>query len=178
MRAVTNAICGFWDHKGRPGPTPTPLRAPGRRRLQLPVEGVRERSRPCRRSAVMAQTESTALEASTAGASSRSFRTSSRLRLDGLRLPRRVGARRAYVEGQEPGGVRRPWPWHLSGSGDIDILGDRKPQSYLREALWRAGILHLAVPPAARRRVEGEGHLLGLADVESIGPGRGRKARR
>lgn len=55
------------------------------------------------------------------------------------------GIGRAWVEGEEPGEFLGPWPWHIAGCGDIDILGRRKPWSYYREALWRPGVLAVAV---------------------------------
>ena len=29
-----------------------------------------------------------------------------------------------------------PYPWHVAWCGDIDICGDKRPQSYLRDAVW------------------------------------------
>jgi beta-galactosidase len=55
------------------------------------------------------------------------------------------GLGRAYVLGEQPDEFSAPWPWHVAGSGDLDILGERKPQSFYREALWRPGVLHLTV---------------------------------
>lgn len=55
------------------------------------------------------------------------------------------GIGRNWIEGKDPGGFTANWPWHIAGCGDIDILGRRKPQSFYREALWRPGVLYLAV---------------------------------
>jgi beta-galactosidase len=55
------------------------------------------------------------------------------------------GLGRTWIEGRDSGEDVAPWPWHIAGSGDIDILGGRKPWSYYREALWRPGVLHVAV---------------------------------
>ena len=30
----------------------------------------------------------------------------------------------------------KPWPWYVSWCGDIDILGNKKPQSHYRDVLW------------------------------------------
>jgi beta-galactosidase len=77
------------------------------------------------------------------------------------------GIGRAYVEGEEPGAFLGPWPWHVAGCGDIDILGYRKPQSYYREALFRKGVLHVAVhrplPEGKKEKVT----LWGWPDVQS-----------
>ena len=76
------------------------------------------------------------------------------------------GIGRTWREGEEPGDFLGPWPWHVAGCGDIDILGRRKPQSYYREALWRPGVLYVAVhrprPAGERRKVT----LWGWPDVE------------
>jgi beta-galactosidase len=76
------------------------------------------------------------------------------------------GIGRSWREGEEPGEFLGPWPWHIAGCGDIDILGRRKAQSYYREALWRPGVLHVAVhrprPAGERRRIT----LWGWPDVE------------
>ncbi|HSD27388.1 MAG TPA: glycoside hydrolase family 2 TIM barrel-domain containing protein [Vicinamibacteria bacterium] len=76
------------------------------------------------------------------------------------------GIGRSWREGEEPGELLGPWPWHIAGCGDIDILGRRKPQSYYREALWHPGVLYVAVhrplPPGHRRKVT----LWGWPDVE------------
>jgi beta-galactosidase len=42
----------------------------------------------------------------------------------------------------------KPWPWYVSWCGDIDILGNKKPQSYYRDVLWEESKLELmAVRP-------------------------------
>ena len=145
-RGVTEAICGFWDHKDRAWTDTDPAFA------LLDVGGYNYQWREYEKdhvrvpSRVMAGTESFPLEA---------FESWDAV----LRLPYVVGdfvwtgwdylgesgLGRAFVEGEEPGEYEAPWPWHIAGSGDIDVLGDRKPQSYYREALWRPGVLQVAV---------------------------------
>jgi beta-galactosidase len=145
-RMITNAICGFWDHKDRPWVDTDPAFA------LLDVGGYnyqwkeyeKDHARFPRR--VMAGTESTTLEA---------FDYWSLVEKlpyvigdfvwTGFDYLGESGLGRAYVEGEEPGEFTAPWPWHIAGSGDIDILGHRKPQSYYREAMWRPGVLKLAV---------------------------------
>jgi beta-galactosidase len=77
------------------------------------------------------------------------------------------GLGRSYLEGDEPNEGAAAWPYHVAGSGDIDILGDRKPQSYFREALWRPGVLHVTVhrpiPAGRKERIT----MWGWPDVES-----------
>ena len=43
----------------------------------------------------------------------------------------------------EPGGFVGEYPWTVAGCGDLDLIGDRKPQSYYRGVLWGVG------PPVA-----------------------------
>ncbi len=33
-------------------------------------------------------------------------------------------------------GFLRPYPWHFANCGDIDICGQKRPQSYYRDAVW------------------------------------------
>jgi len=40
-----------------------------------------------------------------------------------------------------------PFPWHISGCGDLDIALGRKPQSYYRAVLWNVSMLELLVHP-------------------------------
>jgi beta-galactosidase len=42
----------------------------------------------------------------------------------------------------------KPWPWYVSWCGDIDILGNKKPQSHYRDVLWGESKLEvMAVRP-------------------------------
>ena len=41
--------------------------------------------------------------------------------------------------------VQQPWPWYLSWCGDIDILGNKKPQSFYRDILWGESDLEIMV---------------------------------
>jgi len=145
-RGVTNAICSFWDFKDRPWTDTDAAFA------LLDVGGYNyqwkeyEKDHARAPSRVMAGTESFPLEA---------FENWDAV----VRLPYVIGdfvwtgwdylgesgLGRAFVEGEEPGEFTAPWPWHIAGSGDIDILGYRKPQSYYREAMWRPGVLAMTV---------------------------------
>lgn len=47
------------------------------------------------------------------------------------------------------------WPWYNAWCGDIDFCGDKKPQSYYRDVLWRQRDISLAVqPPVAEGKRE------------------------
>jgi beta-galactosidase len=37
----------------------------------------------------------------------------------------------------EKGNQLRPWPWFNGYCGDIDLIGEKKPQSYYRDVVWR-----------------------------------------
>jgi beta-galactosidase len=39
----------------------------------------------------------------------------------------------------------KPWPWYISWCGDIDILGNKKPQSQYRDVLWGESDLEVLV---------------------------------
>ena len=47
------------------------------------------------------------------------------------------------------------WPWYNAWCGDIDFCGDKKPQSYYRDILWKRRDISLAVqPPVAKGKRE------------------------
>ena len=50
-----------------------------------------------------------------------------------------------YGEPGERARPVRPWPWYLSWCGDIDICGNKKPQSYYRNVVWGQSNLELLV---------------------------------
>lgn len=39
------------------------------------------------------------------------------------------------------------WPWYNAWCGDIDLCGDKKPQSYYRDIVWRQREISMAVHP-------------------------------
>ena len=56
---------------------------------------------------------------------------------------------------QTPGWWRQQYPWFNSYCGDIDLIGDKKPQSYYRDVLWGRSPLEIAVQrPLPRGRTE------------------------
>jgi beta-galactosidase len=42
-------------------------------------------------------------------------------------------------------GFSRPYPWFNSYCGDIDLIGNKKPQSYFRDVVWRRSEVEMAV---------------------------------
>jgi beta-galactosidase len=39
----------------------------------------------------------------------------------------------------------KPWPWYVSWCGDIDILGNKKPQSHYRDVVWGESNMEMLV---------------------------------
>ncbi|HLG89559.1 MAG TPA: glycoside hydrolase family 2 TIM barrel-domain containing protein [Alphaproteobacteria bacterium] len=37
------------------------------------------------------------------------------------------------------------WPWVISNCGDVDLIGEQKPQSYARDVVWRVSPIEMAV---------------------------------
>jgi len=49
-----------------------------------------------------------------------------------------------------------PWPWFINNSGDISILGFKKPQMYFRDVVWRNSELEILVHfpiPVGRKEI-------------------------
>lgn len=43
------------------------------------------------------------------------------------------------------GGLLQPFPWFNSFAGDIDLTGEKKPQLYYRDVIWKTENLHILV---------------------------------
>lgn len=56
-----------------------------------------------------------------------------------------IGA--AYTDRKPP--MFQPWPWFNGYCGDIDLIGQKKPQSYYRDVVWRLSPVTMAVQPTA-----------------------------
>ena len=41
-----------------------------------------------------------------------------------------------WLYGADKTGGHRPWPWFAAWCGDFDLIGHRRPQSFLREIVW------------------------------------------
>jgi beta-galactosidase len=59
--------------------------------------------------------------------------------------------------GNTRGGLLQPFPWFNSWSGDIDLIGGKKPQLYYRDIVWRTKAMHMLVhkhiPPGMKETV-------------------------
>jgi beta-galactosidase len=57
----------------------------------------------------------------------------------------------------QEGSFLKSWPWYLSWCGDMDILGNKKPQSYYRDILWGESNLEMValrpVPEGKREAI-------------------------
>lgn len=51
----------------------------------------------------------------------------------------------AYIDPEESTGPKTEWPWYVAWCGDIDILGNKKPQSYYRDVVWGNSHLEMMV---------------------------------
>lgn len=56
-----------------------------------------------------------------------------------------IGHNRLVDDQSGRGSFLKPWPWYISWCGDIDILGNQKPQSYYRDILWGESKLEIMV---------------------------------
>jgi beta-galactosidase len=56
-----------------------------------------------------------------------------------------IGHTRLVSEDTEGPNMLKPWPWYIAWCGDIDILGNKKPQSYYRDILWGESKLEMMV---------------------------------
>lgn len=56
-----------------------------------------------------------------------------------------IGHNRLVSEDTEGPNFLKPWPWYIAWCGDIDILGNKKPQSYYRDILWGESKLEMMV---------------------------------
>lgn len=56
-----------------------------------------------------------------------------------------IGHARLVDESYEVPWGYSEWPWYISWCGDIDIIGDKKPQSFYRDVLWGESQLEMLV---------------------------------
>ncbi|QIA09146.1 glycoside hydrolase family 2 TIM barrel-domain containing protein [Draconibacterium halophilum] len=52
---------------------------------------------------------------------------------------------RAYYDKKERNRPTMGWPWYNAWCGDIDLIGQKKPQSYYRDVVWRNRPIAMAV---------------------------------
>lgn len=55
-----------------------------------------------------------------------------------------IGHRACEIKGEKDPQLK-PWPWFNANCGDIDLIGDKKPQSYYQDVIWRRTKITMAV---------------------------------
>lgn len=56
-----------------------------------------------------------------------------------------IGHIRYTSESDSQAGFHQAWPWYNAWCGDIDIIGNKKPQSYYRDVVWGESRLEIMV---------------------------------
>jgi beta-galactosidase len=158
-RPVTEAICGFWDHPGRPWSDMAPAFAvldAGGYNYQW-REYVPDHEKYPER--IMLGTESFPLEA---------FENWREVERNPWVIGDFVWTGMDYLGESGIGNAQfvpdsakiefaMPWPWFNAYCGDIDICGFKKPQSYFRDVVWGRSLLEMAVhapaPDGLREKV-------------------------
>jgi beta-galactosidase len=156
-RPVTQAICRFWDHPGRPWEDTYPAFE------QLDIAGYNyqwqkyESDHKLHPDWIMAGTESIVMEA---------FDNWKPVKeLDyvigdflwtGMDYLGEASIGHAVLNGDEEGNLLE-WPWFNANCGDIDLCGFKKPQSYYRDVVWglsRIGMnVHRPVPAGMEEKI-------------------------
>lgn len=144
-RPVTEAICSFWDHPGRPWSSTAPAFAlldVGGYNYQWKQYEPDHKTFPER---VMMGTESVPQEAleNWQQVEEHSWVIGDFV-WTGMDYLGESGIGHAVYDNQKDT-FSMPWPWFDSYCGDIDICGFRKPQSYYRDVVWRRSDLEMAV---------------------------------
>ncbi|MBN1117176.1 MAG: DUF4982 domain-containing protein, partial [Bacteroidales bacterium] len=146
-RPVTEGVCDFWDHWGREWSTAAPvftdLEVAGYNYLQPKYESDHAKF-PNR---IIVGTESYAAEAY---AYWRGVKENSWVIGDfvwtGMDHLGETGCGNSKIS-EEPGprvGLQ-PWPWFSNYCGDIDLCGNKKPQSYYRDVVWDKSKIEMMV---------------------------------
>jgi beta-galactosidase len=155
-RPVTEAICEFWENRGRPWDDTAPAFA------LLDVGGYNYQWRRYEAdhekypSRIMMGTESIAIEA---------LQNWNMVEKHSYVIGDFVWTAMDYmgetaighsVLDNEFNDFRLPWPWFNSWCGDIDIIGNKKPQLYFRDVVWNNSKIEMLVHtplPAGRKEV-------------------------
>lgn len=146
-RPVTEGVCEFWDHWGRKWETAAPifndLDVAGYNYLQKTFESDHA-AYPDR---IIVSTESYAAEAYTfwQGVEKNPYVIGDFVwtGMDHLGETGCGNAKIAEKPGQRVG--LQPWPWFNNFCGDIDLCGNKKPQSYYRDVVWNNSKIEMMV---------------------------------
>ncbi len=146
-RPVTEGVCEFWDHWGRKWETAAPvfteLDVAGYNYLQKAFESDHAEY-PDR---IIVSTESYAAEAYAywQGVEKNPYVIGDFV-WTGMDHLGETGCGHSKI-GDKPGprvGLQ-PWPWFGNYSGDIDLCGNKKPQSYYRDVIWNNSKIEMMV---------------------------------
>ena len=145
-RPVTEAICEFWDHKGKPWEDTAPsfaLLDVGGYNYQWRRYETDHEKHPQR---MMIGTESVPKEA---------FENWQMVEKHPFVLGDFVwtsmdylgeaGIGHTFIQKDKKDEFSPGWPWYNAYCGDIDICGFKKPQSYFRDVVWKISNLEMAV---------------------------------
>ncbi len=146
-RPVTEGVCEFWDHWGREWSTAAPvftdLDVAGYNYLQKFFESDHAEY-PDR---IIVSTESYAPEAYAfwQGVENNSYVIGDFVwtAMDHLGETGCGNSRIAPKPGPRAG--LQPWPWYSNYCGDIDLCGNKKPQSYYRDVVWNNSKIEIMV---------------------------------
>ncbi|MGQ1891657.1 glycoside hydrolase family 2 TIM barrel-domain containing protein [Thermophagus sp. OGC60D27] len=137
-RPVTEGVCDFWDHPGREWSTAAPvfndLDIAGYNYLQKQFEADHAEY-PDR---IIVSTESHAADAYAywQGVEKNPYVIGDFV-WTGMDHLGETGCGHSKIAGKPgPRVGLQPWPWFSNNCGDIDLCGNKKPQSYYRDVVW------------------------------------------
>ncbi|HEY0433688.1 MAG TPA: glycoside hydrolase family 2 TIM barrel-domain containing protein, partial [Chitinophagaceae bacterium] len=143
-RPVTEAICEFWDHPGRPWDSTAPafgLLDVGGYNYQFGRYEADHEKYPGR---IMMGTESVPLDAlgNWEAVEKHSYVIGDFV-WTAMDYLGETGI--GHTDRDRNSGFVKPWPWFNAWCGDIDITGGKKPQSFYRDVVWRQRKLAMLV---------------------------------
>jgi beta-galactosidase len=146
-RPVTNALCSFYDHRGYKWDTTAPafaLTDVGSYNYMWREYESDHTKYPGR---IMMGTESYAKEALTNwNLVEKHPYVIGDFVWTGMDHIGETGLGNSRIDsGNTRGGLLQPFPWFNSWSGDIDLIGGKKPQLYYRDIVWRTKAMHMLV---------------------------------
>ncbi len=144
-RPVTEAICEFWETKGRPWDDSAPAFALFDVCSYNYVFGEYEKDHARYPQRVIAGTESFAMDIydNWKMANEKSYVTGDFV-WTGMDYLGEAGIGQAMTDS-----TTMCWPWINSNCGDIDIIGYKKPQAFYRDVVWDRSRLEMAVEEPA-----------------------------
>lgn len=154
-RAITAGICGFWDHPGKEWPELEPAFT------HLDVAGYNykwkryESDHELHPERIIVGAETYAREAFENEAVARKHPyVIGDFVWTGMDYLGESGIGHSRLKGDNNVPIR-PFPWFNAFCGDIDLIGQKKPQSYYRDVVWGRSSLEMAVArPLPMGRVE------------------------